>query len=196
MLGVLFLAIAISGTVACSNVSGASPHDGTSPPVLFIRGTDGTFASVFPAELDLYLGATPTFQLWMSGGHAGMFWSIDSRLARDQATTGKVNVTLSDGPIAEGIGVVGLTSGDSGVATATSGTFRASISGGKITGDVQATPSILGASIEGELSVVCWIPGSGSPGDGGGLFDSSGSEVLVQDPAMSSKLCEPFKPLR
>lgn len=194
MLGVLVLATALSGTVACS--SGTSQPDGTSPPVLFIRGSETTYASVFPAELDIDLGTTPMFQLSMSGGHAGAFWSLGSRLTRDQATTGKVDVALSNGPIGEGIANLGLTSGDSGVARATSGTFRATISGGRITGNVQATPSLLDASIEGKINIVCNIPRSGPPGASGGLVGSSGGEILVEDPTMSSKLCAPFRALR
>jgi hypothetical protein len=80
--------------------------------------------------------------------------------------------------------------------TASGGTFRATLSDGRITGEIESALAELGASIEGDLVVSCWVPRSGSVGENGGTTDPSGSEVLVEDEELTSAACEPFKALR
>lgn len=191
------LATCLSGIVACSSSSSpAGGGDGTSPNRIVIRGPEGTLTSVFPAELQLSLGTTPILELSVEGNANGNWWSVLADLPMDQATSGQVNVALSDGHVTSGVASLYLES-SAGKTTATSGVFRASISGGKITAQVQATPTILDASISGDVSVECDVPVSDLPSatDAGGISVSPGT-VLVDDATFSTKLCAPFKGLQ
>jgi hypothetical protein len=194
-------AAGLSGIVACSSSPVGGGTDGyPTKSLIVIRGADGTFASVFPADLKLGLGATPILQLGVEGVANGRYWSMIAWLPVNQATTGKVNVALSDGPIANRVAELYLQSSNGKVlTTATSGVFRASIARGRITGEVQATPGTLSADIEGNVLVSCWIPQSDSVNDddAGGITGAGpGSQILVEDKPFSSKQCAPFKGLR
>ncbi len=148
---------------------------------------DQRFESITPAVLDLYFGAEPVLELGITGTAQGVTWATLVRLTAEQAASGEVDVPLSREATKTGAGILNLHESNQVLDWATSGSLRATISKGKIVGDVEATPASFSGHFEGDLSIVCWVPrAEPTTGDG---------EALVIDEDFASPDCEPFKAL-
>ncbi|MBX3185273.1 MAG: hypothetical protein KIT72_16420, partial [Polyangiaceae bacterium] len=161
----LTLSLVLAGVVGCSESD--RTDTGILPPEtrLVIQTADRRFESVFPAGLDVAMGSKQNLQLGVSGQAEGEMWATIAWLPMDQVVQGTLDIELGDRPIADGVGNLTLHASHQVIEEATSGSLRATLSKGRIVGDVEVTPGSLSAHFEGELSVSCSIPRE--PGHGG-----------------------------
>ena len=189
---VLISAVCLAG---CST---QAPSSRSPQNRVVIQSGERLFTSPEPAELKATMGATPMLELTVQGASDGELWSINARFAEAQlrqprTLPGELSAKLSNGASAEGLAQLSLGSRQGAARTASSGTLNVTIADGRITGEAEADPSELGASIEGDVVISCWIPRTDSKS--GGTTDAANSEVLVEDTDLSSAACAPLKAL-
>lgn len=170
--------------------------DGAPGTELEVRSTNQIYASSFPAELKATFGESPLIQLKMSGQAEGETWSLVVWTDEGSVDEGTIRADISNGPIQRGIANLTLGADPENLLHAEQGSVELEIQDGKITGEVEAEPTSLSATIEGNLNVSCWVATDGSDSEGSLMPDGGMDSPLAEDPDLSSPLCQPFQGVR
>jgi hypothetical protein len=173
------------GAVLGCGGSGAS-GDPPGPIRVHVQAADVDFQSTLPAELDLALGSSVTaFQFSISAVSDRGGWSAFASLSEAQVLGGEASVAVTNA--AGAVGSAQITG--SHPLTAVSGTLAFTFGQGKVSGSVTgATPDLVNGTFDGDLSVGCWVPASGTTSTGS-------SEPLVLDADFATAACAPFRVL-
>jgi hypothetical protein len=201
LVGVLGGALA-GATLSCATQRQPEPSSQISSASVTITGSDQTtYTSVAPVELKATFGATPSFMLTIQGNSAAEGWSVTAMLTAAQAVAGRADLYVGDTPIGEGIANVTHVRSEGTREQVARGTLSFTVTGGRISGTVTATPVELGASMSGASSVSCWVPRSatGTVDDGAvqqGTVSTGVDEALVEDKGLVSAPCSTLKAWR
>ena len=179
--------------LGCGGATGTK-ESGPAPDVLFLDGAGTSFSSPFGANLQAAFGAVTLRDFAFSASNGVAWVSFHARLAAADLSAGAATLTVSNGPIADGIANAQIT-GVTGVPDIDGATVVLHLSPRTVAGTI--TP--LGASapwtLTGMLDVECNVPKADLPASQLPAGGTDGAEALFSDATFTAPECAPLRAL-
>jgi hypothetical protein len=150
--------LAGAAMISCAAQKQPEPSGQAIPARVTITASNHTtYVSATPVELKAVFGATPSFTLTIHGNAGGEAWSAVAMLDRAQALAGRATVQVASTPIGVGVANVTHAMSEDVREQASNGALQLTVSNGRISATVSATPSDLEAMLSGDTSISCWV---------------------------------------
>jgi hypothetical protein len=144
---------------------------------------------IWPASLAI--DRDRSYVLGFSSGDSSALWTLRIPLTREQSLSGAVTVPVS---AAAGLGEATLRDGN-GI-SATSGSVTVVFGKGSIRGTADVQPDALAGQFRGQFGLSCSVPRSSLANLAPPSTSGGDVEPEVEDAALTTETCAPFKALR
>lgn len=174
--------------------AGGNKGLGQPPDVLFLDAAETTFSSPFAANLRAAFGTVTLRDFAFSAANGAGSVSFHARLAAADLSAGAAALTVSNGPLADGIAnaqIIGVT----GVPDVDGATVVLHLSPRTVAGTLTPFGASVPWTLTGVLDVECAVlkadlPASQSPAGG-----TDGAGALVADGTFTAPECAPLRAL-